>query len=168
MTDLAHELVLAVHPTSNGFGWVLFEGPSAAVDWGIASAKAGRNEKLLRRLARLLKRHSPDTVVMEAFEPGAARRSQRVQDLCRDMHRLAEGQSIATSTYRRSVIQAAFAAQGARTRHEIAAVIRDHVGSFSHRMPRKRRIWENEDPRQSLFDAAAVALIHFRAMTGDL
>jgi len=154
-------LVMAVHPTTRGFGWVVFEAPFSPVDWGIASARTSRNEKLLRRFERLLKRYEPDTVVLEEFEGNGTRRVDRVQRLCRSIVHLAAGRGADTPIYRRTVVQTVFASAGAVTRYEIAEVIRQQIDAFSHRMPRKRRPWNCMDPRQSLFDAAALALTYF-------
>jgi len=52
-------LVLAVHPTSRGFGWVLFENPLAPVDWGLATVKAKRSARCLARFEKLLNRYEP-------------------------------------------------------------------------------------------------------------
>lgn len=154
-------LVLAAHPTSRGFGWVLFEGSEALVDWGIASAKEGRNAKLVARLERLLKRYDPAVFVLEGFEEDTARRNQRIQDLCRSMRNLAVSKGLRAPVYPRFAVQNHFAREGASTRHEIAQAVARCFDAIDHRLPRKRKIWESEDARQSLFDAAALALTHY-------
>jgi len=165
----AHKLgfILAVHPTSRGFGWALFESPLSVVDWGMAHAKQGRNEKLLRRFERLLSRYEPPVVVLEEFEGGACRRADRIQLLCRNMVHLAACRGMETSVYRKSTVQAVFASVGASTRHEIALAIAQRIEAFSHRIPSDRKPWVAEDPRQSLFDAAALALTHFAVAGSD-
>ncbi len=158
--------VLAVHPTTRGFGWVLFDNPSSPVDWGMASAKEGRNARLLKRFERLLNRYEPAVLVLEAFEGRDATRVKRIQDLCRSFQRLAGARETFTPVYSRHMIQVCFAGTGAATRYEIALVIAERIEAFNHRLPPRRRAWMNQDPRQSLFDAAALALTHF-AMQGD-
>lgn len=153
-------LVLAVHPTSRGFGWVLFESPLSAVDWGIASAKQGRNARLLARFSRLLDRYEPAVVVLEEFESPSAR-AERIRMLCRSMVHLASCKGADTPVYRRNVVRTVFASVGAVSRYDIAQIIAQHIDAFSHRMPKKRKPWDSEDPRQSLFDAAALAITYF-------
>ena len=157
-------LVLAVHPTSRGFGWVLFEGPDRPALWGIASVRKGRHGRLLRRFERLLGRYEPAVFVLEEFEAGSARRSERIQDLCREMQHRATAQGIFTPVYHRDLIRACFAGSGASTRYEIAQAIAKRIPNFDHRMPRYRKAWLAEDARQSLFDAAALALTYFAVM----
>lgn len=160
-------LVLAVHPTSRGFGWVLFEGPDRPALWGIASARPGRSGKLLRRFERLLKRYEPAVFVLEEFETGSALRSERVQSLCREMLHLASAHGAFTPIYHRDVVRSCFASSGASTRYEIAQAIAKRIPDFDHRLPRYRKAWLSEDPRQSLFDAAALALTYFAVMGED-
>src|ERR1700742_5187468 len=98
-------MVLAVHPTTRGFGWVLFESPLSPVDWGLASAKEGRNAKLLARFERILARHEPAVLVLEAFEEQGAMRTERVQHLCRNLIHLAACKGMETPVYSRAVIR---------------------------------------------------------------
>lgn len=154
-------LIFALHPTAKGFGWVLFESPLSPIDWGIASARAGRSTRLIARFERLLKRYEPATLVLEAYEGRSGSRVDRIQKLCRNMQHLAACQGIETRIYERSAIRMCFAPAGATTRYEIALAIAQRIDAFSHRLPRERARWMNEDPRQSLFDAAALAMTYF-------
>jgi Holliday junction resolvasome RuvABC endonuclease subunit len=157
--------VLGVHPTSRGFGWAVFESPLSPVDWGCASAKPGRNSRLMARFERLLDRYSPAVLVLEQFEGSLTRRADRIQLLCRSMMHLAACKGLDTPVYSREVVSHCFSSVGAKTRHEIALTIAQHIPAFRGRLPRERKAWTNEDPRQSIFDAAALAMTHF-AVTG--
>jgi Holliday junction resolvasome RuvABC endonuclease subunit len=160
-------LLLAAHPTTRGFGWVLFEAPLSVLDWGIASAKAGRNARLIARFERLLKRYEPTVFVLEEFE-GHEPRTERIQALCREMAHLALLHGADTVVFPRTAVRSAFAGSGATTRHEIAEVVAKHLDALSHRLPKKRKSWNSEDARQSLFDAAALALTYFARVMGSL
>lgn len=165
MSTTAHKgLVLAVHPTMRGFGWVLFESPLSPVDWGIAFAKPKRGERLLKRFERLLARYEPSVLVME--EIGRARRNGMAERLCTTMEYLARDRGMDMQIFRQRAVQAVFAQAGAKTRYEIAEVIRQQIPALSHRMPRKRTLTVRRDPKQSLFDAAALAMTYF-AVSGD-
>lgn len=156
------ERVLGFHPTSRGFGWVLFEGPFAPVDWGLVSAGADKNASCLRRLARLLDRFAPAALVLEAYDRAVTRRAGRIADLCRAVERAADDRGVETAVYSRAEIRDAFSEVGARTRREIAEAVARHFEAFRHRLPRPRRPWESEDARSALFAAAAVVLAHYR------
>lgn len=160
-------LVLAVHPTTHGFGWVLFENGANPVAWAIVCPKDDRNQQLLARFQHLLTHYEPAVLVLEAFESGESRRSERIQSLCRAILREAEAHKIERRVFERETIRAAFSRFGAMTRSEIASVIAQRVDSFAHRLPPRRRLWDGQDARQSLFDAAALAITYFSAM-GDI
>jgi hypothetical protein len=155
-------LVLAIHPTSRGFGWALFENPLVPVDWGIASVKAKRSARSLARFERLLNRYEPKVVAFEEFDEHPARRAKRIQDLCRQMITLAGGRGLYTPIYSRETIRKSFEGSAVRTRRDIALSIAEQIEVFRHRLPRERKRWgESEDVRQSLFDAVALALTYF-------
>ncbi|MDI6623328.1 MAG: hypothetical protein QME55_01235 [Brevundimonas sp.] len=158
----AAERVFGFHPTSRGFGWVLFEGPFAPIDWGLVSAGDDKNASCLRRLERLLDRFAPETLVLEAFDRQTTRRARRIADLCTAVRRAADDRGIETAVYSRAEIREAFAEVEARTRREVAEAVARHLEAFRHRLPPPRRPWESEDARGALFAAAAVVLTHHR------
>jgi hypothetical protein len=160
-------LVLAAHPTSRGFGWVLFENPQTPVAWSIVHARPGRDQHLASRFERLLDRYEPAVFVLEAFESSTSRRHPRIQQLCRTMLHEASVRAVDTKIFDREVIAAVFAETGATTRDAIARIIAARIEAFSYRLPPKRKLGDSEDARQSLFNAAALALTYF-AYIGDL
>ena len=156
-----HGFVFAVHPTTRGFAWVLFESPQNPVAWAIVHARSGRNRRLASRFEALLDKYEPAVVVLETFDGKETRRGPRTRELCRTMVRDAEKRGIDTPIFDRDAIRMAFAKFGASSRSEIARAIAQNIDGFSHRAPRARKIGDSEDVRQSLFDAAALALTYF-------
>jgi len=156
-----HGFVFAAHPTTRGFAWVLFESPRKPVAWAIVHARAGRNQYLASRFEALIDKYEPTVVVLEAFEDRDSRRKERIRALCRMMVREVEERAIDLSIFDRDAIRMAFDRFGANTRSEIARVIADHFDGLSHRIPRERKLGDSEDVRQSLFNAAALALTYF-------
>ena len=102
-----HGLVLAVHPISRGFGWVLFEGPMTPVDWGIASAKVNKSEQCMKRFKQLLDRYEPAAVIVEKFPPEDARRGERIRTLAQTMRAFASNRDMDTLVYSREEVGAA-------------------------------------------------------------
>jgi hypothetical protein len=162
-----HGFVFAVHPTARGFAWVLFENPKKPVAWAIVHARAGRNRHLASRFEALIDKYEPAVVVLEAFEGKGAARSERIQELCRMMVHEAEARAIDIPIFDREDVRTALAKYGVGTRDETARVLAEALHDFSHRKPRKRKLGDSEDVRQSLFDAAALALTYF-AYRGEL
>jgi len=157
--------VLAVHPTSRGFGWILFEGPSSPFDWGTVEVEGDKHAASLARVAELLKKSQPDVLALEAFDDDTARRAPRIQQIGKDIAELATNKGIEVAILSRAAIQTAFAASGARTREEIAEAIARHIEPLRHRLPQRRKIWVGEQPSLSIFSAAACALAYYAGRT---
>ena len=108
----------------------------------------------------------PAVFVLESFEGRDATRIDRIRRLCRSMQNLVACRDIGIRIYPRAAVRTCFASIGATSRYEIALAIAQRIDAFNHRLPPKRRKWMNQDPRQSLFDAAALAITYF-AFTGE-
>jgi len=155
-------LVLGFHPTARGFGWALFENPLTLVSHGTYEAKGpDKNARCLRRLAWLLAQYGPETFVIEAFGRDSSMRSERIRKLCLAVVSSAADHNAELSCLKRSEVQAAFAATGARTRDEIAEAVARHLPALRPRLPNRRKHWDGEDKRLSVFAAAALVLAHY-------
>ena len=168
-SNKAHpDQILAIHPTTTGFGWALFEGPLAPVDWGVVTVQKDRNKHCLARIQELLERLAPTEIVLEQFEGNSARRSNRIRRLYRSIIQLADTFGIRPRVFARELIGQVFATVGARTRYEIAAAIAGRLDAFSHKLPPKRKIWLPDDKRMGLFNAVALAITFFALIDGDV
>ena len=59
--------VLALYPSTRGFGFVVFEGPRAPYDWGVKEIKEKhKNAKTLDAMRELIERYQPEAVAIEA------------------------------------------------------------------------------------------------------
>lgn len=153
--------VLAVHFATHGFGWVFFPNPNNPTEWGVTSIRKNRNEQSLHRLEYLIAHLRPTEIILEQFEGNAVRRQPRVQELYRSVIKLARSFDLEPRIFERSDIRHVFAQSSAKTRYEIATVVSKRIEQFAHLLPEKRKIWVPENPRMSLFNAAALALAYF-------
>lgn len=155
-------LVLSLYPTSRGCAFVLFEGPASPFDWGVKEIRGPKkNIKTLKEVGRLIERYQPDALVIEDTSEKGSRRSGRIRKLYQLLLHSAMSERIDVYRYSQTAVRACFNPVGARTKYEIAKAIAFHIPAFAHRMPPLRKIWMSEDPRQSLFDAAALGLTYF-------
>lgn len=157
MTFIPSGPVFAVHLTSSGFGWAVFDAPDTLVDWGIASAKQGRKRRLLHRFERLIKRHAPAVLVIEEVRADAEC-AQRIERLRRDFARGASGSGAATVEYDREAVHDTLGLAAGTSRYAVAVAVAERLDDLSHRMPRKSTAGRSPDARLSLFAAAALAL----------
>jgi hypothetical protein len=154
-----HRFVLGLHPSSRGFGWVLFDGPLSAFDWGTTDVRHGDNTKALVRACEILDKYQPRVVALEEFENGTIRRAPRIRELYRAIVVQAEARDILICWFSREEI--ARALSSARTRQATAEAVAARIRQLRPRLPKPRRIWEGEHPSMALFCAAACVLTWF-------
>ena len=162
-------MVLSIYPFSRGFAFVLFEGPDSPFDWGVKEIKQRhKDDKTLAEIKRIVDRYRPEALVIEDTSGKDPRRGSRIRKLYRMLVHFAQAEYIDLHRCSKAEVKTCFAAVGASTKYEIARAIAIQIPAFAHRMPRLRKVWMSEDPRQSLFDAAALGLTYFaRGMHGS-
>lgn len=163
MTHQYHQnLVLSLYPTSRGYAFVLFEGPLSPVDYGVKEIRhKHKNERTLESIEALIEEHRPDYLIIEDYTEKGSRRSSRIRRLYRSLIHLASVEQIEVMRYSKTAIHSCFEPEGAHTKYEIAKTIAREIPALAHRLPRLRKIWMSEDPRQSLFDAVALGMVFY-------
>ena len=156
--------VLAVHATSKGIGYAVFEGPQSPIDWGVTSVGAGeKNTKCLALVQELVGRFCPDVLVLEDVGAKSSRRSERVRRLYRSIETFAGSRAIEIHRYSRADLRRCFdEGFGASRKPEIAQTLATLLPELAHRIPPVRKLWQSEDVRMGIFDAAALAYTFFR------
>jgi len=154
--------VLSIYPSSRGYAYVLFESAQNPYDWGVKDIrKKNKNESALEGIRILIERYRPDSIVIEDYMEKGSRRSTRIRRLYRMVTNLAMKECIEVKRISREAIFKCFAASDAKTKYDISQVIAEQIPELAHRLPRVRKIWMSEDPRQSLFDAAALGIVYY-------
>ncbi len=57
--------VLAIDPTTKGFGFAVMEGPEKLIDWGVKGVRGSKNSECLRLISGLIDQYQPDVIVVE-------------------------------------------------------------------------------------------------------
>jgi Holliday junction resolvasome RuvABC endonuclease subunit len=151
--------IIAIDPTSRGFGYVVFEGPLRLINWAVVSFKDNRGAKTLTRIEELFQRYDPEIVAIENVK--GSRRGPRATRLLEEVSGHASTHHIEVRRYSRAAVRQVFATRGACTKHEIAALIAKSYPELFPRLPRFRKPWMPEDDRMAIFDAASFALAYF-------
>jgi len=152
--------VLAIDPTTHGFGFTILESPTMPVDWGMPVIRKGDKEKALVRVTALIKQYEPNVLIIE--EPKGSRRCGRVRELLEAIS-LIKVKGLKIRRFSTKRVKKVFRAFGAQTKYEIARAIAHQVPELASWLPRFRKPWMSEDKRTSIFDAAALALTYFHS-----
>jgi Holliday junction resolvasome RuvABC endonuclease subunit len=174
MSRLAQEAkacrhVLGFHPSSRGFGWVLFEDSRSLFDWGTVDVRVDkRNKTTLARLDAILDRYRPDVLAMESHDDVRVQRCPRIQRLYLAVERRAEQRYIIVHPVSRSQIASSPRMNGSKTRQEVAEAVAACIGALKPHLPKPRQIWVGERSAMRLFCAAACAVAYFDTIGSDL
>jgi len=160
-------LILAVYPSTRGFGFAIFKGPSRLIDWGIKDVRIEKNVSCLSKIKNLVEFYEPEVVVTEDYAEKRSRRCKRIQVLLRSIAQLAEEKGIINHCVPRTTIRSFYSRFGARTKHERAKLIAEQFPEFELQLPPPRKIWMSEDPRMSIFEAAVPALMYWYGKDGE-
>jgi hypothetical protein len=158
-TRSSEQLVCAIYPSTKGFGYAVFEGPSTLVDWGVKAVR-GRPKNLasLRKVRDLLAFYGPDVLALENHQGRGSRCAKRIQTLINLIAAHAAEKRMTTASYSRADVRASF---GLTTKREIAEAIVREFPELEPRLPPVRKIWMSEDVRMNIFDAASLAITFF-------
>lgn len=160
-------LVLAVYPSTRGFGFAIFKGPSRLIDWGIKDVRDDKNVICLSKIQDLIEFYEPEVVVTEDYAEKRSRRCKRIQALLKSITNLAEKEGIISHRAPRAMTRSFYSRFGARTKYERAKLITGQFPEFELQLPPPRKIWMSEDPRMSIFEAAALALMYWYGKEGE-
>ena len=155
------KLLLAIYPTTRGFGFVVFEGRDRTIDWGVKDVRRDKNRKVLAKIEELVAWYRPDVLVLENAHGPTSRRAERIRQLNVLVVEFAKSRRIPVRQYTRSDIKAAFANREASTKYEIAQAVSHELPDLAPWLPPPKKIWMSEDRWLGMFDAASLALTFY-------
>ena len=166
--ELPDALVLAFYPMTRGFAYVLFEGPLSPYDWGVKEVRGkNKNGRIIKSLQSIIERCLPKLLVLEDWTDDSCHRAPRIKQLYEEIEKLAEQHALPIARYSTLEIKHAFANVIPCTKYEIALHVAKHIPAFSFQVPPVRKIWMSEDPRQALYDAAALGVVAYHKGVTD-
>ncbi len=163
MIGLNGAIVLAIAPTSRGFGFVLFSAPAMPLDWGVKETRRDKNGQTKSKIEAMLREIKPSAVVIEDWFHRSCRRSERIRVLLTEVAALANKSGAKAMLCSHRQVRQAFGKRG-KSKDAIAAAIAEQLPEFRPWLPRRRRIWESEHHSMAIFEAAALAMTHYGAL----
>jgi hypothetical protein len=156
MTSSVPYKVLAFDVRARRFGFAMLESPDELLDWGVKSFRRGVNAVKIpaaHKIASLLSEFRPHVVVIEKSPP------RENSWLVETIMRLARNQNVPVRLVSRAAVRKRFAGQG-QDKHAVAMILSQRFPELAERLPPKRKPWQSEDYRMSIFDAASLGLTH--------
>lgn len=148
--------VLAIDPTTRGFGFVVVEGADRLVDWGLRDIREDKEQRTVEKLDGLLSLYAPSLLVVEDVDDPSSRRSPRVRNMVRLLGGMAVQRGVEIRPVAPAKVRACFARSGATTKYQITGALCDRFPELVWYRPPRRRLWMSEDERMAIFDAASL------------
>lgn len=151
--------VLAIDPTSRGFGYAVLEGSDRLIDWGVVEVRPWTLSGCLRRVSDLIEGLRPTVIVTEDIRGRESRRGQRAREVITSIEAKAQQSGISYRAVPRNRVRQVFRAEGAQNKHQIARAIANRFPELLPTLPRKRKCYSSEDERIGVFGSIAYALV---------
>ena len=154
-----NDRILAIAPSSRGFGFAVLEGRATLIDWGVKSVTGDKNAGTLKKVESLVSHYQPAVLVLQDAAAKGSWRSSRIRKLTNKLVAMAANGKVKVALFSREQVKQAFFDDGKGTKYTIARIL---AGRFpeelGHRLPPKRKPWKSEDYRMGIFDSVALAL----------
>jgi len=142
------------------FGYVVVEGQSRLLDWGVCSSrqKDAVSDVLVRkRLRRLLELWRPAVLVFNTLSSVTPKSNHRSKRLLKQIETEARKHRIPVRILEDNPV----GSQGeSLTKYENARRVAEHFPVLTRELPPKRRAWESEHYRMSIFTAASLVRVY--------
>jgi len=157
--------ILAIAPSTRGFGFAVLEEEETLVDWGVKSVEGDKNTRCLAKLKEIIAHYGPDVMVLQDPSRKGSRCSARIRTLTRRMIALGSSHKVSVKLFSRDEVRQTYFTGGAGTKHALAEILAKRFpAELGFRLPPKRRPWMSEDYRMAIFDAVALALAGQRSI----
>jgi Holliday junction resolvasome RuvABC endonuclease subunit len=151
--------ILAIAPSTRGFGFVVIEGERDLIAWGGRVARGDKNAQSLAKVEKLMGLYRPSVVVLQDAAGKDSRRALRIKTLNQQIIAAAGKRKVKVALLTGKQLRTLLLGNAAGTKQEMAeTVAKCFPERLASRPPRKRRPWMNEDGRMDVFDAAALAV----------
>lgn len=151
-------IVYALYPNANGFGFVYLDSPRNLLDYGAVRINPISNRKVLERIKKSFDYLKPSIVIIQDPDGNASRSGRRVNRLIDKIIAMANAEKLKVILYSRDQIRDVFEQFGAVTKYEISKVLLTEFKELELREPKKRKTWESESHNMPIFDALSLAL----------
>jgi hypothetical protein len=118
-----------------------------------------------KKLASLLAELAPSVVVAKDLSKRRGIAGRKLRAVTEVVRREATKRAIPVRFANARALEAAFGTENRLTKHGIASTLAQRFPELVWRLPPKRKPWQSEDYRTSIFDAAALGVAYFARRT---
>ncbi len=149
---------MALDIRRRSFAFAVFEGPNNLLDFGVRSFRMGANRVRVRpreKLVALFDDFNPSTVVIRGRNADTGNWQSIIDQALR---RESIERRVPIRLVTRPNVINAF--NGSDRKYAIAVALAERFPALASKLPPKRKCWQSEDYRMSIFDAAALGVAY--------
>lgn len=154
-------IVYAIYPNANGFGFVYMENARKLIEYGTVRINPISNRKILDRIKKSIDYFRPTILILTDPDGKSSRTGKRTCRLIQKIMQYADSEKLPVEQYSRDQIRDVFEGFGVYTKYEIAQFLLTEFKELEPKRPRERKLWVSEDRNMGIFDALSLALIWF-------
>jgi hypothetical protein len=155
------QIVYAIYPNANGFGYVYMENARKLIDFGSVRINPISNLKIMNRIKMSFDYMRPSLVIVKDADGKSSRTGRRVRKLIDLIETYTCELKLPVVKYSRDQIRDVFSQFGATTKYDISQTILAEFKELEMKLPKKRKLWTSEDYNMAIFDAMSLALTWF-------
>jgi hypothetical protein len=150
--------ILAVAPTSRGFGYAVMEGPDCLIAHGNKAILKNKNVRAVVWVDKFIRLYQPSVLMLPDVNASDVHRAARIKNLHRQIGALARKHQLKLKLVTVTKMRERLLGNPKGTKQAMAeALAKLFPADLKSRVPPKRRPWMSEDPRMDIFDAVGLA-----------
>jgi Holliday junction resolvasome RuvABC endonuclease subunit len=151
--------ILAISPSSCGFGYAVMEGKGRLVAYGNMVIKKNKNARVMLHAEKIIARYQPNVLAIQDVNGKGTHRHLRIKKLHQKVITLAEKDKIKVLKLSNRELRNSLLGNVRGTKYEMAEMLaKQFPDQLASRMPKKRKDWTSEDARMDSFDAVGLTV----------
>src|SRR5437660_4278800 len=110
--------VLAIAPSTRGFGFAILDNEKRLLDWAGKSVKDDKNNGCIKKVQQLIAQYQPEVIVLPDASAKGSRRSLRIRELCQLIIDAAGTQKLHVASFSSSRVRHNLLGNNQATKHE--------------------------------------------------
>ena len=156
--------LLALDVRAQKLGFVVFDGPTKLLDWGIrvyGCPKQRARRAVEKRIIPLLESHMPSALVIRRVHIHSPKTARKMRRIIKTIRKEARRRSISVNVLSAAVVKKFFARSGLQTKYEIASTLAEWFEELAWNLPNRKKAWQSERFSMAIFDAVATGVAFF-------
>jgi len=151
--------VIALDVRPRRLGYVVFEGPTRLIDWGVKRFEV--EVRHVERIVRLVAVYHPSVILLRNVRKNSSRHTPAFRSVHRRIVNWANSVELPIAYVTEAAVRQTFSASAKATKERIARLIAGCFPELAWHVPPPRKLWQSESRSMPIFDAAALALAYF-------